>query len=550
MDNYELSKLLNIYAKLYELHGGNPFKLKSLTAAAFNLKKVSDSVLDLNVEEIKNHPQISKTILPKIIELKETQKIEELEELIAKTPKGVMDLLQIKGLGPKKVEVLWKEIGIETILELSEACRENRLVEVKGFGLKTQALILKDIEFKINQEGKLHWAKAELIVNELLPFFKSIDCINQIEISGAFKRLSETVDSLDFVMVCSDVEQLIKSCQNDELILINQNQNSLEFKYLDFLKINCILASKERFYSTLLETSSTSEHLKIIDYQTVSNQEFNSEQEIYAALNLPFVLPELREGLSELHHLNKQAQLIQYTDLKGVIHNHTTYSDGLNTLKEMADYAKDCHFEYLVVCDHSQTASYAGGLKPEKVLQQFAEIQSLNQTYQNFKVFKGIESDILGDGSLDYETDLLNQFDVVVASVHSNLNMDKEKANQRLIKAIEHPKTRILGHPTGRLLLMRPGYSIDYQLILDACFANQVVVELNAHPYRLDLDWRWIDYFVSKGGLISINPDAHQKEGYHDMKYGVNVARKAYLTPEHCLNAKNLMDFEQWVHSK
>ncbi len=550
MDNYELSKLLNIYAKLYELHGGNPFKLKSLTAAAFNLKKVSDSVLDLNVEEIKNHPQISKTILPKIIELKETQKIEELEELIAKTPKGVMDLLQIKGLGPKKVEVLWKEIGIETILELSEACRENRLVEVKGFGLKTQALILKDIEFKINQEGKLHWAKAVLIVNEILPFFKSFECIKQIEISGAFKRLSETVDSLDFVMVCSDVEQLIKSCQNDELILINQNQNSLEFKYLDFLKINCILASKERFYSTLLETSSTTEHLKLIDYQTVSNQEFNSEQEIYAALNLPFVLPELREGLSELNHLNKQAQLIQYTDLKGVIHNHTTYSDGLNTLKEMADYAKDCHFEYLVVCDHSQTASYAGGLKPEKVLQQFAEIQSLNQTYQNFKVFKGIESDILGDGSLDYETDLLNQFDVVVASVHSNLNMDKEKANQRLIKAIEHPKTRILGHPTGRLLLMRPGYSIDYQLILDACFANQVVVELNAHPYRLDLDWRWIDYFVSKGGLISINPDAHQKEGYHDMKYGVNVARKAYLTPEHCLNAKNLMDFEQWVHSK
>jgi DNA polymerase (family X) len=333
------------------------------------------------------------------------------------------------------------------------------------------------------------------------------------------------------------------------LDFVELDGTTVKFKYAEVLNVVFHLSNADDFESLLFETTATESHLNLIHY-TKNTIKASSEVEIYKSLGLDYILPELREGLSELKNLDKQSILIEYKDLKGVIHNHTTYSDGLHTLKEMSDFANESGFEYLVICDHSQSAGYAGGLKPDRVIQQFDEIDKLNKGFNGFKVYKGIESDILTDGSLDYEEDLLSQFEVIVASVHSQLTMDEEKAHKRLIKAIEHPRTRILGHPTGRLLLMRPGYSINHQYILDACLQNKVVVELNAHPYRLDIDWRWIDYYVSKGGIISINPDAHHKDGYLDMRYGVNVARKAYLTPESCLNAKDLISFDTWVKNK
>jgi DNA polymerase (family 10) len=258
----------------------------------------------------------------------------------------------------------------------------------------------------------------------------------------------------------------------------------------------------------------------------------------------------MREGLSELERLDRQDKLITYQDLRGVVHNHSTYSDGLHSVEEMARQARSMGLEYFGICDHSQTAFYANGLKPERVLEQMLEIDRLNAQMSPFRIFKGIESDILNDGSLDYTPEILAMFDLVVASVHSNLGMDIEKANQRLKTAIENPFTAILGHPTGRLLLLRTGYPIDHRYIIDACIANGVAIELNAHPYRLDLDWRWIDYAIGKGGVISINPDAHQKEGLSDMQYGINVARKGYMTAEHCLNAKGLAEFEAWLSSR
>ncbi len=224
------------------------------------------------------------------------------------------------------------------------------------------------------------------------------------------------------------------------------------------------------------------------------------------------------------------------------MHNHTTASDGVHTLKEMADYCKELGYEYLGICDHSKSAFYANGLNEDRVWKQRIEIAKLNATYKGFKVLAGIESDILNTGSLDYEDDVLKSFDFIVASIHSNLNMTEEKATARLIKAIENPYTTILGHPTGRLLLARPGYPIDHKKVIDACAANKVSMELNAHPYRLDIDWRWIHYCLEKNVKVSINPDAHHKEGYHDMHYGVCAARKGMLTKEMCLNALSLPD--------
>jgi len=242
--------------------------------------------------------------------------------------------------------------------------------------------------------------------------------------------------------------------------------------------------------------------------------------------------------------------LIEETDIKGVVHTHSTYSDGLNTLKEMAEYTKAQGFEYLVMSDHSKSAFYANGLQPERVLMQMEEIDALNQQLAPFRIFKGIESDILNDGSLDYPEDILSKFEVIIASVHSNLRMDEAKATQRIIKAVENPHTRILGHPTGRLLLSRQGYPLDHQKVIDACAANGVVIELNASPYRLDLDWSWIPYALEKGVMISINPDAHSKQGIHDIHFGVLSARKGALSAEYCLNAKGVNDFVTWIESR
>lgn len=549
-DNHDISDLLGQYAKLYELHDGNPFKVKSLTAAAYNIKKIGEPLSDLSIEELSKVPQIGKSLASKVYEITQTGTFKELEDLIKATPEGVIDILKVKGLGPKKVEVLWKQVGITSIPELLDACRENRLVEIKGFGYKTQSQIISDIEFKFSNEGKFHWAKMENIVQFMDNLFNDMEEVLQFEVCGDYKRLNEIVNSIDYLIVCNDLEPVSERLCTGNFELVDCSDEHYILSYLDYVKINLYKCEYENWGNMSLKLSSSEAHLELLGFDKLNTQH-ESEKEAYEALGFPYILPELREGLKELDMLHLQDNLIKFEDLKGTLHNHTTYSDGLNTIEDMTLFARGMGLQYIGICDHSQTAAYANGLKPERVLEQMQAIDRLNTIYTNeskaIKIFKGIESDILGDGSLDYDEDILRLFDLVVASVHSNLKMDMEKANARLIKAIENPYTTILGHPTGRLLLMRPGYPIDHKYILDACIRNQVAVELNAHPYRLDVDWRWIDYIIENGGIISINPDAHQKEGLDDMRYGVNVARKGYLTPENCLNAKSVDQFEKWL---
>lgn len=550
IDNHDISDILTQYAKLYELHDGNPFKVKSLSAAAYNIKKIGEPLQGLSEEDLLKIPQIGKSLAPKVYEITQTGTFKELEDLIRETPAGVIDILKVKGLGPKKVEVLWKQVGITSIPELLDACRENRLVEIKGFGYKTQSQILSDIEFKFSNEGKFHWAKMENIVAFIDGVFNEMPEVLQFQVCGDYRRLNDIVNSVDYLLVCDNLETISNALCNGNFELVDCEEDFYHLSYLETVNIHLYKCSYDNWGSRLLELSSTPEHLEKIGFSNLQGH-FETEEDAYKALGKPFIIPELREGLRELETYEFQDQLIQASRLKGVLHNHTTYSDGLNTLEEMALFARGLGLEYIGICDHSQTAAYANGLKPERVLEQMKAIDKLNETYlkekKPIKIFKGIESDILGDGSLDYTEDLLQLFDIVVASVHSNLKMDQEKAHTRLIKAIENPYTTILGHPTGRLLLMRPGYPIDHKYIIDACISNHVVIELNSHPYRLDLDWRWIDYAIQKGGMISINPDAHQKEGLDDMRYGVNVARKGYLRAENCLNAKTLSEFESWL---
>jgi len=530
MTTEDIADSLELTAKLMELQNENPFKVKAINSAAYKLGKTRLDLVGLTVEELTKMDGIGKSLAEKIIEFTTNGITKELRDLIANTPAGVIEMLGIKGLGPKKVRQLWIELELESVTELLYACNENRLIELKGFGEKTQNTIIQNIQFKLSNTGKFHYAYAEKIGQPIIDAIKKQTDL--VSFTGAMYRKCEVIDEID--------------------ILIGDETIDLDEFYSDSVPLNFIQVNPNLFYRKLVETSGTSEHLEGINFKALEPKIYKTEEEIYSNLKIQYCEPELREGLLEIEKAknNQLPKLIELTDLKGILHNHSTYSDGMNTLEEMAVYCKQLGYEYLGICDHSQTAVYADGLKVETVLLQQQEIEKLNKQLFPFKIFKGIESDILGNGNLDYEEDILKTFDFIVASVHANLKMDEEKANSRLIKAIENPYTTILGHPTGRLLLGRPGYPIDHKKIIDACAANKVVIELNAHPYRLDIDWRWIPYCLEKGVMISINPDAHQLKGYHDMRYGTYVARKGLLTKDNCLNAMDLNTFENYLAQK
>jgi len=526
MSNDDIIDALDITAKLMELHGENSFKSKAYTNAAYKLDKLRYDFQNKTDDDIETIEGIGKSISLKIKELIKTGTTTELIALYEKTPEGVVKMLGIKGLGPKKVGQLWRELDVENIGELLYACNENRLITLKGFGEKTQTQVKLNIEFKLASNNKFHYASIQKPINNLIEFILEHQPELQIAAVGQIARKCEVIDKIEILI---DGE-------------INFDISAIE-KTIP-LKINFNSCEPSDFFYKLVEFIATEQHLEKINFSSLTSTEFFDDEEIYKALNLQYIEPELREGLNEvtLAEQNNIPQLIELSDLKGILHNHSTYSDGVHTLKEMADYCKELGYEYLGICDHSVSAFYANGMDSDKVLQQQNEIDKLNASYQNFKILKGVESDILNDGSLDYEDDILKTFDFIVASVHSNLKMNEEKATNRLIKAIENPYTTILGHPTGRLLLARQGYPINHKKVIDACAANKVCIELNAHPYRLDIDWRWIPYCLNKGVMISINPDAHHKQGYHDMYYGVCVARKGMLTNEMCLNSLGLND--------
>jgi DNA polymerase (family 10) len=543
MDNSTILSQISMYAKLAELHEKNPFRYKAFANASFNLKKIKDSFSEMSDADLLSIPGVGKGVVEAIREIQNSGTFIELQELEECTPDGIIDILKIKGLGPKKVAVIWRELEIESTADLLNACRENRLVSVKGFGLKTQADVIHSIEFALSSKGRWHYARLLEPATEFKDHLKKFFDGSRIEFTGAFRRAVPEIDRID-LLVDLDPDEVIEYCDemqynaewvDDQLTTWLLGQYPVIFHFAD----------SRDFERIWFETTGSLEHLKLLGYES---KEFVSEDQVYTSRGYSgVIIPEQREGLNELREDFPREGLIEFWQLKGVLHNHTTYSDGLNSLREMAEFAKDQKYDYLGICDHSKSAGYAGGLSEERLFQQIKEIDQLNNELAPFKIFKGIESDILSDGSLDYPDEVLKLLDFVVASVHSGLKMDEDKANQRLIRAIENPYTTILGHPTGRLLLLREGYPIDHKKIIDACAANQVVIELNAHPWRLDIDWRWIDYAQNKGVLISINPDAHEKSGYHDMYFGTLAARKGGLLTRNTLNAMDLSEFEFFI---
>ncbi|MEJ7558233.1 MAG: DNA polymerase/3'-5' exonuclease PolX [Pedobacter sp.] len=557
MENKAIARKLRLLSQLMELHNVNPFKIKSVANAALKVDKLPFAIKDRSLEEIGQIDGLGKSISGKVWELLQTGTMGDLQAILTDTPEGIVEMLGIKGIGPKKIAVIWKDLAIENIGELYYACNENRLIEAKGFGLKTQEEIRKIIEFRMAGEGKFLYSLAEPLVNKLFEdlsvWLNGFEGESLLGVAGEYRRCLEVIKEIELVLGAQDIEEVADCLADFEPLQFElQTSGTYEAKTPFGLQVYLHLVPKEAFYLKYFELTGNLSHVEqVLSLAGVGN--YVNEHAIYEKAGLAYVEPELREGLDEIElaKLNRLPTLIKYEDLKGSLHNHSTWSDGVNTLEEMALYCKDhLQLEYLGICDHSKSAFYASGLSEQRIFAQHKEIDELNAGLAPFKIFKGIESDILYDGSLDYPQEILNTFDFVVASVHSILRMDEEKATTRLVTAIENPYTTILGHPTGRLLLSRKGYPINYKKVVDACAANNVVIEINSNPLRLDLDWRWHRYALEKGVLLSINPDAHRAEGLHDMRYGVLIGRKGGLEASQCLNALGLQEITQHFTSK
>ena len=562
MTNGQIIDILETTASLMELHDENSFKVKAMQSAVFNLDKVSDPLAEMDLAALEKLSGIGKGIAAKIFEIIQTGTTQEFQSYVSNTPPGVMDMLGIKGIGPKKVRTLWKDHALDDLDKIRQACLDGEIALVKGFGEKTQDSVLKSVDFILSNRGKFLYSEVEDFAIELESKLKELKVAPLISLSGEIRRKMESVA---FVQLIIGTDERTKAIEILDSIPLLEKNELISGPFVWRGKDKVLNVSVEiklyptKDYSTqLFLHSSGNAHLKgeakegVTFFNYVKKNSFSEEKEIYASLEMQYIVPELREGYKEIQRAkeNQLPVLLEESDLKGSFHNHSKYSDGKNTLEEMAVYCKELGYQYLGISDHSKTATYANGLPEFRVKQQQEEIDSLNKKLAPFKIFKGIESDILTDGSLDYSDDMLKTFDFIVASIHSGFNMDIHKATDRLITAIENPYTTMLGHPTGRLLLRREGYPIDHRKIIDACADNKVIIEINSNPHRLDIDWRWVDYALDKGVLLSINPDAHIKSGYHDMKYGVYVGRKGGLTADMTFNAWPLEKVEQWLKDK
>jgi DNA polymerase (family X) len=559
MDNATIADNFSMLAKLMDIHGENSFKTKTYSIAAFNIEKLPMQLHDTPREKLFTIKGIGNSIGQKVIELIDTGKLDVLSQYISNTPPGVIEMLSIKGIGPKKIHTIWKEMEVESLGELLYACNENRLTLFKGFGEKTQKNVQEAIEFYFLNQGHFLYAQLDEIFPQIDNYLKKLFSPEKTGVTGRYRRQELTIEELEFVVLETNekIKPKFQTAQPPELL--EETETNLLYKLKNGLKLR-LYTGGTNMAEELFNTTGNPEFIEAFQqsFPGLKYEEDTTGDDaiIFNKAKIPYIPPCLRETSAIIEKAKnlpagrqgiKLPDLIQTKDVRSIIHSHSNWSDGSNTIEEMANECIKRGFEYLVLSDHSQTAFYAKGLKEDRIIEQHRYINELNAKLKPFKIFKSIESDILNDGSLDYPEAVLKTFDLVIASVHSNLKMNEEKAMKRVITAIENPYTTILGHMTGRLLLSRNGYPLDHKKVIEACAANHVVIELNAHPRRLDIDWKWIDYAIEKNVLLSIDPDAHALDGFDDVKYGVLAAQKGGMTKENNLSSFSLLEFEEWL---
>ncbi len=562
MDNKSILKQLKLTAALMELHDENSFKIRGYQSAIYNLDKADIELGGMSLDELQGLDGVGKGIAGTINEIIQTGTSDQLSKYLEETPEGIIELLDIKGIGPKKIKVLWKELGIESGHELKEAANTGKVAQLKGFGEKTQDTIIKALEFKEANANKLHYAEAEGLTKEVIESLNTLLGDSLIHEIGALRRRIEVIEKIEILIGSDNFDQAEEKINaSPDFAQDDVNSGPVVWRGLykeSLVPLELNFAEKSNFINHLFIRSGSPGHLgtpvkEKENFRDIAlSGPFKEEKDIYMVAGMDYIEPELREGTFEFEAAKNNAlpKLVEMSDLKGILHNHSTYSDGKHSLEQMAQHCKDLGYEYLGICDHSKSAFYANGLDEDRVIQQHAEIDELNKKLAPFKIFKGIESDILYDGKLDYDDEVLSSFDFIVSSVHSILNMNRAKATSRLLAAVENPYTTILGHPTGRLLLRREGYPIDHRAVIDHCARHNVVIEINANPWRLDLDWRWVHYAIEQGVKLSINPDAHEMAGYDHMYYGLLAGRKGGLTAEMTFNALGVEEIGNYFRER
>jgi DNA polymerase (family X) len=589
MTKNEIADVLTEIGTLLELKGENPFKTRAYQAGARVLEAMEQAELDtlIREERLKTVKGIGDALAQKIGELHATGRLEFFEKLKASIEPGLVAMLDVPGLGPKKIKAIHDQLGVSTIEGLAAACTDGRVAALAGFGEKSQEKILAGIR---NREayGKRHlWWEAEAIAMPIVAGLRGLSQVLQAEAAGSLRRGLETVGDLDFIVAATEVAPVVEWFVNQpgvkEVTARGETKASVRFE--SGLQADLRLVPPEQFAFALHHFTGSKDHnvqmrqralargLSLSEWGLVPSEGegtvkekvdrkgeeggeggrrdaevpapagITSEAGLFAALDLRFIPPELREGLGEIEAAESGSlpDLVKLADLRGAFHNHTTASDGRNTLVEMTAAAEALGWEYLGIADHSKASVQAKGLSEERLAAQVAEIRALNASGR-FKthVFSGTECDILTDGRLDFDDAVLATLDYVVVSVHAAFTQSAADMTARIIRAIENPHTTMLGHVTGRLLLRREGYEVDFAKIIDAAIANDVVIELNASPWRLDMDWRHWRKAVERGLLCAINPDAHETAGLEHVRAGINSARKGWLTREHVLNTRSL----------
>lgn len=549
----EAIKYLENYADILEFKGENRFKINAFKGAANVIRR-----LDVDLEEmlhdgsITNIKGIGKGIQNFLFELLDNGTVKEYEEHLGSIPNGILDILQIRGLGVKKVKILYEQLNIININELETACKNNKLIAIKGFTEKTQEKILEETQNIRKHSKYMLFSRAEHVGALVVDQLNSLESVEKAEISGEIRRCLEIISKISIVIAANNINKFkeeVITYYKYSILAENTSYSILLLKSDSSIPIEFYLCSNENFTKVLFKTTGSPEFLSNFDVNNLSGA-YKSEEEIFKYIGFSYVIPEMREAeyFNAPENLRSNSDL-EVSEINGLLHFHTDFSDGANTLLEMAEEAKKIGFEYLAVSDHSKSAFYANGLNEERVLKQKKEIENVKKQI-DIEIFHGIESDILKDGSLDYSDDFMGNFNFVVASVHSQFNLSEEDMTNRIITAIENPYTDVLGHPTGRLLLSRQPYKLNIKKIIEACVENNVAIEINASPHRLDLDWRNYYFAREVGCKFAINPDAHSTAGIHDIQYGIKVARKGGIKMDEVINYLSLIDFRQYLKRK
>lgn len=567
MDKKQVVTVLEEIATLLELSGENTFKVRSYTNAARAIEQCEEDIATLvrekRLREIKG---VGDALEHKIEELVQTGALKYHQDLRDQFPDTLFALFTIPGLGAKRIKQLYDELHICSLDELERAGKSGGLDSLKGFGVKLQSKILEGIAFARKFSGQFLFDVSLREAERLRDYLALDTSVQRIEIAGSLRRRKELIKDIDIVASSTNPERLMsRFVEATGVTSITGHGDTKSSVILDSgIAADLLVVTDEQFPYALHHFTGSKDHnvamrqrakdrgLKMNEYGLFREDTIvpcKDEAAIFASLGLPFIAPELREDMGELD-ADPLPMLVEQKDLLGLIHCHTSYSDGRASLAEMARAARERGYEYMLVTDHSQSASYAGGLRPEMVVKQQKEIDALNQANAPFRILKGIESDIRIDGGLDYEDDVLATFDLVIASIHSKLEMSEAEATARTVKAIENPYTAILGHSTGRLLLSRPGYPLDLRKVLEACVSNCVAIEINGNCQRLDLDWRHVRRAQEMGVMLCICPDAHSIEGIDDVAYGLGIARKGWLESRGLLNCMTYKELIAWHAGK